>query len=229
MDIHDSIAVVTGANRGLGRHFAAQLLERGAAKVYAGARDPQRVDLHGVVPLQLDITDPASVGRAAETARDATLLINNAGISTHTRLTDGDLDQIRLEMETGFFGTLAVTRAFAPVLTANGGGAILNVLSVLAWLHLPDYGAYSAAKAATWAQTNVVRQELAPQGIEVTALHVGYMDTDLADYIDPNEKSDPAVVAAAALDGLAAGETEVLADEISQNVKQQLSAAPAAV
>jgi NAD(P)-dependent dehydrogenase (short-subunit alcohol dehydrogenase family) len=100
---------------------------------------------------------------------------------------------------------------------------------VLAWLHLPDYGAYSAAKAATWAQTNVVRQELAPQGIEVTALHVGYMDTDLADYIDPNEKSDPAVVAAAALDGLAAGETEVIADEITQNVKQQLSAAPAAV
>jgi NAD(P)-dependent dehydrogenase (short-subunit alcohol dehydrogenase family) len=173
--------------------------------------------------------DPASVGRAAETARDATLLINNAGISTHTRLTDGDLDQIRLEMETGFFGTLAVTRAFAPVLPANGGGAIVNVLSALAWLHLPDYGAYSAAKAATWAQTNVVRQELAPQGIEVTALHVGYMDTDLADYIDPNEKSDPAVVAAAALDGLAAGETEVLADEITETVKQQLSAAPAAV
>jgi NAD(P)-dependent dehydrogenase (short-subunit alcohol dehydrogenase family) len=229
MEIRNSVAVVTGANRGLGRHFAAQLLERGAAKVYAGARDPQRVDLRGVVPLQLDITDPASVARAAESVPDATLLINNAGISTHTRLTDGDLDQIRLEMETGFFGTLAVTRAFAPVLTANGGGAILNVLSLLAWLHLPDYGAYSAAKAAAWAQTNVVRQELAPKGIEVTALHVGYMDTDLADYVDPNEKSDPAVVASAALDGVAAGETEVLADEITQNVKQQLSAAPAAV
>jgi len=229
MEIRNSVAVVTGANRGLGRHFAAQLLERGAAKVYAGARDPQRVDLPGVVPLQLDITDPASVARAAETARDATLLINNAGISTHTRLTDGDLEQIRLEMETGFFGTLAVTRAFVPLLTANGGGAILNVLSLLAWLHLPDYGAYSAAKAAAWAQTNVVRQELAPNGIEVTALHVGYMETDLADYIAPNEKSDPAIIASAALDGVAAGQTEVLADEITQNVKQQLSAAPAAV
>ena len=117
MEIRNSVAVVTGANRGLGRHFAAQLLERGAAKVYAGSRDAQRVDLPGVVPLQLDITDPASVARAAESAPAATLLVNNAGISTHTRLTDGDLDQIRLEMETGVFGNLAMTRAFAPVLT----------------------------------------------------------------------------------------------------------------
>jgi NAD(P)-dependent dehydrogenase (short-subunit alcohol dehydrogenase family) len=128
-------------------------------------------------------------------------------------------------METGVFGNLAMTRAFAPVLTANGGGAILNVLPLLAWLHLPDYGAYSAAPA----QTNVVRRELALKGIEVTGLHVGYMDTDLADYVDPSEKSDPAVVASAALDGVAAGETDVLADEITQNVRQQLSAAPAAV
>jgi len=188
MEIRDSVAIVTGANRGLGRHFSTQLLERGAAKVYAGARDPKHVDVPGVVPLQLDITDPASVARAAETARDATLLVNNAGISTHTRLTDGDLDQIRLEMETGFFGTLAVTRAFAPVLAAGGGGAILNVLSVLAWAHFPDYGAYCSAKAAAWAQTNVVRQELAPQGIEVTALHVGYMDTDMSDYVAQGEK-----------------------------------------
>src|SRR5215218_10125846 len=114
MDIHDAVAVVTGANRGLGRQFAAQLLEQGAAKVYAAARDPRSVDLPGVVPLRLDITDPASVADAARTAADATLLVNNAGISTHTRLTDGDLADIRLEMETGFFGTLAVTRAFAP-------------------------------------------------------------------------------------------------------------------
>ena len=227
-DIHGAVAVVTGANRGLGRHFAEQLLERGAAKVYATARDPQQLDLAGVVPLQLDITDPASVARAAEAAADATLLVNNAGIDTHVGLAYGDLDQIRLEMETGFFGPLSVTRAFAPVLAANGGGAILNVLSGLSWFHLPDHGAYSAAKAAAWALTNVVRQELAPQGIAVTALHMGYMDTDMADFVDPGDKTDPAVVAAAALDGVAAGETEVLADEFTRGVKQGLSAVPAA-
>jgi NAD(P)-dependent dehydrogenase (short-subunit alcohol dehydrogenase family) len=228
IDIRGAVAVVTGANRGLGRHFAEQLLERGAAKVYAGARRPQAVDLAGVVPLQLDITDPASVARAAETAADATLLINNAGIDTHVRLSDGELEQIRLEVETGFFGPLAVTRAFAPVLAANGGGAILNVLSVLSWVHVPHHGGYSAGKAAAWALTNVVRQELAPQGISVTALHMGYMDTDMADFVDPSEKSDPAVVAAAALDGVAAGQTEVVADAFTQGVKQQLSTTPVA-
>ena len=224
MDIQNSVAVVTGANRGLGRQFAQQLLDRGAAKVYAAARDTQRVDLPGVVPLQLDITDPVSVARAARTAADATLLINNAGIATHTRLIDGDVDRIRLEMETGFFGTLDVTRAFAPVLAANGGGAILNVLSILSWLHVPDDGAYSATKAAAWAQTNAVRQELAPRGTQVAALHVGWMDTDMADFIDPAQKSDPAVVAALALDGIEAGATEIIGDAITQRVKDQLSA-----
>ena len=122
-----------------------------------------------------------------------------------------------------------MTRAFAPVLAANGGGANLNVLSLLSWLHLSDYGAYSSAKAAGWAQTNVARQELEPHGTQVTPLHVGYMDTDMSDYVDASQKSDPAVVVATALDGIAAGATEVLADEITESVKQQLSVAPAAV
>jgi NAD(P)-dependent dehydrogenase (short-subunit alcohol dehydrogenase family) len=226
MNIENSIALVTGANRGLGRHFASQLLERGA-KVYAAARNPETIDLPGVVPVRLDLTDPESIVQAAALASDATLLVNNAGISTHTRLTDGDFDRIRLEMETHYFGTLAVTRAFAPVIAANGGGAILNVLSVLSWAHLPDYGAYSAAKAAAWAMSNVVRQELAPAGIGVTSLHVGYMDTDMASYVPPEGKADPAVVAAAALDGVEAGDTEVIADELSRNVKNGLTAAPA--
>src|SRR5262245_51227955 len=124
MDIKNSVALVTGANRGLGRHFAAELLGRGAAKVYATARNPSAVDLPGVVPLRLDITDPASVAEAAAAAPDVTLLINNAGISTLSRLTDGDTADIRREMETHYFGTLEVTRAFAPVLAGNGGGAI---------------------------------------------------------------------------------------------------------
>jgi NAD(P)-dependent dehydrogenase (short-subunit alcohol dehydrogenase family) len=222
MEIRNSVAFVTGANRGLGRHFAAQLLERGAAKVYAAARNPAAVDLPGVVPVRLDVTDPASVAEAATAAPDVTLLINNAGISTHTRLSDGDMANIRREMETHYFGTLEVTRALAPTLAA-GGGAILNVLSVLSWVHHPDYGAYSAAKAAELALTNVIRQELAPAGIDVTALHVGYMDTDMADYVDPANKVDPAEVAAAALDGIQARSFEVVADAGSRNVKAALS------
>jgi NAD(P)-dependent dehydrogenase (short-subunit alcohol dehydrogenase family) len=223
MDIKNSIALVTGANRGLGRHLAAELLNRGATKVYAAARNPSAVDLPGAVPIRLDITDPASVAEAAEVAADVTLLVNNAGISTHAKLIGGDLDDIRREMETHYFGTLGVTRAFAPKLTANGGGAILNVLSVLSWVHFPDAGGYSAAKAAEWALTNVIRQELAPSGIDVTALHVGYMDTDMADHVDASNKIDPAAVAATALDAVQAGISEAIADDVSRRTKSALS------
>lgn len=226
MDIKGSIAFVTGANRGLGRRLAAELLDRGAAKVYAGVRNVSTVDLPGVVPVQLDITDPASIAAAAAAAPDVTLLINNAGISTHVRLTDGDIADIRLEMETHYLGSLGVVRGFAPVLAANGGGAILNVLSVLSWAHFPGYGGYSAAKAAEWAMTNVIRQELAPSGIDVTALHVGYMDTDMADYVGKDDKIDPGLVAAAALDGIEARRFEVVADEKSRQVKAALSGDP---
>ncbi|GAA1202729.1 SDR family oxidoreductase [Pseudonocardia alaniniphila] len=222
MDIQNSVAVVTGANRGLGRHFAAELVKRGA-KVYAGARNPSSIDLPDVVPLQIDITDPESVAAAAATASDATLLINNVGIDTHTELLDGDLDDIRQELETHLFGTLRATRAFVPVIEANGGGGVLNVLSVLSWVHIPQSEAYSVGKAASWAMTNSVRTRLAPKGIRVTALHAGYLDTDMAAHID-GPKNDPAVVAALALDGVQEGAYEVLADEISKNVRAGLSA-----
>lgn len=219
-------ALVTGANRGLGRRFAEALVARGA-KVYAAARRPETVDIPGVVPIQLDITDPESVRRAAEQATDVTVVINNAGVSTRAGLLDGTLEDIRLEMDTHYFGTLAVTRAFVPVIERNGGGAILNVLSVLSWLHPPTSGAYSAAKAAGWAMTDALRAELAPRGIHVAALHVGFMDTDMVSYIPADQKTDPAVVAELALDGLFAGQPEILADELTRNVKAQLSAAPA--
>jgi NAD(P)-dependent dehydrogenase (short-subunit alcohol dehydrogenase family) len=225
MDITSSVAVVTGANRGLGRHFAQQLLDRGAAKVYAGARDPETVDLAGAIPLRVDVTDPASLAAAAAVAGDATILINNAGILRRGRLDDGDLDAMRLEMETNYFGPLQASRAFVPVLRANGGGAILNVLSVLSWLHVPEFGSYSASKAAGWALSNALRQELAPDDIHVAALHVGYMDTDMARNAPPEMKNDPAVVAALALDALEAGEPEILADELTRNVRAGLAAA----
>ncbi|MFB7290309.1 SDR family oxidoreductase [Actinacidiphila glaucinigra] len=223
MDIKNSVAVVTGAGRGLGRHLATQLLDRGAAKVYAGVRNPEALDLPDVEPLRLDITDPESIAAAARTASDATLVINNAGVSTHVGLTDGNMADIRLEMETHFFGTLGVTRAFAPLIAANGGGAVLNVLSILSWVHRPGYGGYSSAKAAEWAMTNVVRQELAASGVDVTALHVGYMDTEMADYVAPADKVDPAWVAGLALDGIEERALEVVADDRSRAVRAALS------
>lgn len=221
MRIEGSTALVTGANRGLGRHFAEELLGRGAS-VYAGARDPRSVDLPGVTPIALDVTDPASVASAAAATGDVTLLINNAGSSTGASLIDGALTDIELEMNTHFFGTLAVTRAFAPQLAAGGGGAILNVLSALSWISFPASGAYCAAKSAEWSLTNATRQQLAGQRTQVTALHVGYMDTDMVRHITA-PKSDPALVAKLALDGLEAGQVEVLANEVSQGVQAKLS------
>jgi NAD(P)-dependent dehydrogenase (short-subunit alcohol dehydrogenase family) len=206
----------------LGKHFAAQLVERGA-KVYAAARRPETIELSGVEPVQLDITDPTSVRRAADLASDVTVLINNAGTSTRASLLSGTFEDVRLEMETHYFGTLSVIRAFAPIIEGNGGGAILNMLSVLSWLHAPASGAYSAAKAAEWAMTDALRQELAPRAIHVTAVHVGYMDTDMAAFAPADQKTDPAIVAELALDGLLAGEPEVLADALTRATKAQLS------
>jgi len=228
MDIKGSIAFVTGANRGMGRHFARQLLERGAAKVYAGSRRIDSVDLPGVEPVQLDITDPASVAAAAALASDTTILVNNAGIATFANLVGGPEDPIRLEMETNFFGTLNMVRAFAPVLGANGGGAILNILSVLSWRSSGMGHAYSAAKAASWSLTNGARLELAAQGTQVTGLHVAGIDTDMLKGI-PADKSDPADIARAGLDGIETGALEVLADQVTVDFKAVLNADPAAL
>ncbi len=226
MDISGSVALVTGSNRGIGRHFAAQLLARGAAKVYATARFPERIDLPGVQTLRLDLTDPPSITAAATAAADVTVLVNNAGIATGTNLL-GELDQIRLEMETHYFGTLSVIRAFAPVLGDNGGGAILNVLSALSWFSFDGANAYAAAKAAEWSLTNGIRLELATQGTQVTGVHVGAVDTDImAGYDGP--KVDPADVARVALDGLQAGQMEVIVDDWSAMIKATLAGDPAA-
>lgn len=225
MDINGATALVTGANRGLGRAFAAHLLERGAAKVYAAARRPETVDLPGVEPIALDITDPEQVRRAADLAGDATLLVNNAGNNTFQNLVDGELDKIRLDLETHYFGTLRMVRAFAPVLGRNGGGAILNVLSASSWFAYDGINSYHAAKAAAWALTNGARMELAGQKTLVTALHLGMADTDMVAGIE-GEKLPPAEVARLALDGVEAGRWEVLADDWSRGVKASLGAAP---
>jgi NAD(P)-dependent dehydrogenase (short-subunit alcohol dehydrogenase family) len=222
MDITGRTALVTGANRGLGRHLAAELRDRGA-RVYAAARDPRAVDLPGVTPIAVDITDPASVAAAARAARGVAIVVNNAGSSTGASLLTGDLAAIKLEMDTHFFGTLAVTRALAPQLAAHDTSAVLNVLSVLSWLAIPRSGAYCAAKSAEWSLTNALRLELAAQGTRVSALHVGYMDTDMTRHLDV-PKSDPAVIAKLAIDAIAAGDAEIIADEISRRVLAGLSA-----
>jgi NAD(P)-dependent dehydrogenase (short-subunit alcohol dehydrogenase family) len=222
MDLSTSTVLVTGANRGLGRALTAELLSRGAT-VYAAARNPDQVDLPGAKPIALDITDPTSVTAAAHATGDVTVLINNAGISTGANLLTGDPNDIRLEMETHYYGTLSVVRAFTPQITANGGGAILNILSALSWYSFPELGAYSAAKAAQWALTNALRVQLADQGIRVAGLHVGYMDTDLA-RTATGPKSDPADVARLATDALAAGDYEILADDLSRQLQSGLAA-----
>ena len=221
MQISGAVALVTGANRGLGRQFAIQLRERGA-KVYDTARHPDRADV-----LQLDITDPASVGAAARAAGAVPLLVNNAGVAAGGSLLTGDLDGIRAEMDTHFWGTLGVIRAFAPRLA---GGAILNVLSALSWFASPGNGGYAAAKAAQWNLTNAVRLELAPQRTQVTGVHLGAADTDMMAGRDvpPALLSDPAVIVRAALDGLEAGQWEVLADPTAMHVKAGLAGDPRA-
>ncbi|ROP72572.1 SDR family oxidoreductase [Curtobacterium sp. PhB115] len=226
MDIAGSVALVTGSNRGIGRRFVQQLLERGATKVYATARRPELVDVPGVVVLPLDITDAASIDAAVAAAPDVTLLINNAGISTQGSLLTDDLTDARREMDTHYWGNLAMIRAFAPVIERNGGGGIVNVLSALSWFVYPGSGAYAAAKAAAWNMTNAVRLELAGAGTSVLGLHLGAADTDMMDgYEGP--KVDPADVARAALDGVEQGAAEVVVDDWSAAVKASLAGDPA--
>ncbi|GAA1719172.1 SDR family oxidoreductase [Brachybacterium phenoliresistens] len=228
MDITDQIALVTGANRGIGREFVQELLERGARRVYATARRPESiaVDDPRVVPLHLDLTDADSVRAAARAAQDVTVLVNNAGISTGASLVTGDLAEVRREMDTHFWGTLSVIREFAPVLAGNGGGAIVTVLSALSWFSTARAGAYAAAKAAEWNMTNGVRLELAAQGTLVQGVLLGAADTDItADYDGP--KIDPREVPRRSLDGLADGSIEVIVDDWTAMVKESLAGDPA--
>jgi len=224
MQISGSKVLVTGANRGLGKAFAQALVARGATTVYATARNPDRIDIPGVVPLRLDITDPATIEAAAAEVGPLDILINNAGISTDAPLLGPSTDNIRREFETNFWGTLDVVRAFAPRLA---GGAILNVISALSWYAFaPSSNGYAASKAAEWSLTNGIRLELADQKTQVTALALAIADTDMmAAYDIP--KLPPSEVVAQALDGLEAGKLEVIADTPTANVKASLSRDPA--
>ncbi len=234
MELAGATALVTGANRGIGREFAIQLLRRGA-KVYAGARRPELVDVPGVEVVRLDITDPASVTAAAALARDVDLLINNAANTDGGNLVTGDLANIRSVMESNYWGTLAMIRAFAPILAGNGGGAILNVLSAAAWHTVDGNTAYAAAKSAEWGLTNGVRVELAGQGTYVAALVPGLIGTQtLLDYaanagieLPADAVTDPSDLVRLALDGLVAGQVEIL-DDYGVEAKASLAGPPRA-
>jgi NAD(P)-dependent dehydrogenase (short-subunit alcohol dehydrogenase family) len=228
MNITDQTALVTGANRGIGRQFVEELLERGARKVYATARQPELLEVPGVEILRLDLLDHDSIVEAARAASDVTLLINNAGIGTSTPLVTGELPEIRRQMDTHFWGTLDVIREFAPVLGSNGGGAIVTILSALSWFVSPGNGAYAAAKSAEWSMTNGVRLDLAAQGTLVQGVHLGAADTDMMEGYD-GPMVDPRDVARASLDGVAAGQIEVLVDDTAAMVKRSLAEDPASV
>ncbi len=226
MKLDNATVLVTGANRGLGLEFARQALARGAKKVYAGARVPASVTLAGVIPVQLDVTDARSVAAAARELGDVDLVINNAGIAHFQQvLADGVEDSLRAMLETNVFGILGMSRAFAPVLARNGGGAFLNVLSVASWISSPALAAYGVSKSAAWGLTNAVRNELREQGTKVLALHVGFVDTDLTRYITL-PKLAPATVVERGYAALEAGADEVMIDELTQAVKAGLSSVP---
>nr|WP_256731286.1 SDR family oxidoreductase [Sphingomonas sp. dw_22] len=226
--IEGSVALVTGANRGIGKAYVRALIERGARKVYATGRNPEALDIEGAEHIALDITNPAQIAAAAAIAGDTTILINNAGIATNQSLMFGDLDLIRLEMDTHFFGLLGMVRAFSPILAHNGGGAIVNMLSLTSWFSYPGAEAYSAAKAAAWSLTNSIRLELAKQNTLVVGVQLGATDTDMMRGIDM-PKNDPANVANAALDAIEAGDWEVLADDMTRRIKSALSLDPKAL
>ncbi len=225
MELKGAVVLVTGANRGIGAEFVGLLKERGAGKIYAAARDVRSIQADGVEPIELDVTDRGQIEAAARAAGDVQVLINNAGISTGTALVGGDEASIRREMDTNFYGTLLMTRAFAPILRANGGGAILNLVSALSWFTVPNGGAYAASKAAAWILTDSTRLELAAQGTHVVGVHMGLVDTDMSKGLDA-PKIHPADLAGAGLDAIESGVQEVLADDWAKFVKSGLALDP---
>jgi NAD(P)-dependent dehydrogenase (short-subunit alcohol dehydrogenase family) len=223
MQIKNSVVLVTGANRGLGLEFAKQALAAGARRVYAAARDIASIKLEGVIPVQLDVTDPEHVATLARNLPDVTLLINNAGIARPGAFVASNAQSVlREHFETNVFGILNLSQAFAPTLARNGGGAILNVLSVLSWVNTPMIGAYGVSKTAAWGLTNGMRNELRAQRTQVVGLHAGFIDTDLTRGFDV-PKIAPAEVVRQALAAIEANAEEVFVDGASNQVHQALS------
>jgi NAD(P)-dependent dehydrogenase (short-subunit alcohol dehydrogenase family) len=219
MDFSGTTALVTGANRGLGRQLVAALLDRGVRRVYAAARDTARLPGGDgrVVPLALDLTDRPGIGAAAASAPDVTLLINNAGAAAFADPFTADREAIALEVTTNYLGSLDVIRAFAPVIEANGGGAVVNVLSVVALAGHPPMAGYAASKAAAHSMTQAIRPGLAARGIAVHGVYPAGIDTGMiADVEGP--RTAPRLVADGILDGVERGEEDIFPDPVSRSL-----------
>jgi NAD(P)-dependent dehydrogenase (short-subunit alcohol dehydrogenase family) len=224
MNISGSVVFVTGASRGLGLAFAKLAVAQGAAKVYAGMRNPEGFDVPGIIAVKLDVTDEATIKAAAAQCADTTLLVNNAGIA---KVMEGALAENMIELskeliDTNVYGLVRVSAAFAPILKRNGGGAIINVLSNITWFNAPMLAAYGVSKAAAWGFTNALRVQLRADQTQVLALHVGFIDTDLVKDFDV-EKTSPQDVAARTYAALEAGDEEIMADEGTRQIKASLS------
>jgi NAD(P)-dependent dehydrogenase (short-subunit alcohol dehydrogenase family) len=220
VNIKGSTIVVTGGQRGLGKAIVDEFLRRGAAKVYATARAPKPSDDPRVVSVELDVTRPNSVAALAIAASDADIVVNNAGTLGAPQLLTSDIEEVRAVFETNYFGALRVAKAFAPILAENGGGALVDIASVLSWVG--GFGGYGDSKAAIWSATNSLRIELEKQGTLVTAVHLGYTDTDMVSDFDV-PKNDPRDVARQIVDGIERGDAEVLADDLTRHIKAALS------
>jgi NAD(P)-dependent dehydrogenase (short-subunit alcohol dehydrogenase family) len=219
-NIKGSTGLVTGGQRGLGKAFVQELLDRGAAKVYATARTPRPSHDPRIVPVALDVTDQASVAALAEQADDVSIVINNAGVGGAGPLLGTTIDDIRTVFETNLYGAIRIAQAFAPALQRSGGGVLVDIHSALSWI--AGAGAYGASKAALWSATNSLRMELAPQHTQVVGVHLGYADTDLTAAVTA-PKLDPRDVARLVVDGIEDGSSEVLVDDVSRYFKQAVA------
>jgi NAD(P)-dependent dehydrogenase (short-subunit alcohol dehydrogenase family) len=219
MQIKDSVVLITGANRGIGAAFVKAFRDAGASKVYAASRSLEAVGREGVTPIKLDVTEREDIRRASEACRDVTIIVNNAGILAPSDALADDVEEaFARQVEVNVLGPVRLTRAFAPILKANGGGAVVTMHSVLSWLTVGSSTAYSASKAAIWAFTNGIRTQLAQQNTEVIGVHVGFVDTDMTAGIEV-PKVTANEVAAQVLLGIEAGSPEVLVDDTTRAVK----------
>ncbi len=223
MKIQNAVALVTGSNRGIGKALVEALQEAGARKIYALSRDISLLNLAGgqaeIVPLQADIADSADVEKITGQTKDLTLLFNNAGVIDFGNILDVPLDRIKRNFETNFYGTLAMSRALAPVIEANGGGAIVNTLTLLSLASMPGFAAYNASKAAEWSMTLSLRASLAELNIDVHGVFPGAVDTDMLAGIEM-PKTSAADVARAIVQGVNQGQEDIFPDPMSIAVYQ---------
>jgi NAD(P)-dependent dehydrogenase (short-subunit alcohol dehydrogenase family) len=229
MDIEGCTALVTGANRGLGRSYVDALFAQGATKVYAGARDPATITDPRATPLRLDVTSAEQVAAAAAACPDVTLVINNAGTMLAKPILDPQAEAaLHAELNVNAFGVLRMAHAFAPVLAANAGGAIVNMLSVVSWYVYPFNATYCASKYAALAITNALRIQLKAQGTHVMGVYAGFIDTDMTAHVN-GAKTSPKQVAERTLEGLRMNLHHVHADEAAAQLWEALKSDPTEV